>query len=122
MVLAPRVNRVLRVVSLTFAAVAALCLLFVWAELLHRWTLFRSYGSEPYVNHVGAEYFTDIPRFSSVGLISSVVAFLAACLSRRFILGLLCCALAASALYAPRVLRSFHERRILVTYEEYLER
>jgi hypothetical protein len=115
-------NRVLRLISLALLAIATLSLLFVWAELLHRWLLFRSYGSEPYVNHVDASYFVSIPRYATVGLISSVVAMVAALSSRSFVIALLCCALAVSAFFAPRLLRSFHDHRILVTYEEYIGR
>lgn len=122
MLLTPPVNRAFRLITLVLVAVAALCLLYVWAELLHRWSLFRSYGSEPYMNHVDASYFVSIPRYATVGLIASVAAVLAALSSRRFVFALVCCALATSAFYAPRVLRSFHEQRILVTYEEFIGR
>jgi hypothetical protein len=122
MVLAPPVNSALRWVTLTLLAVATLSVLYVWGELLHRWLLFRSYGSEPYLNHVGASYFVSIPRYATVGLIASVAAMLAALSSRRLVIALLCCVLAASAFYAPRLLRSFHDQRILVTYEEYIGR
>src|SRR6188508_54313 len=113
MVLAPPVNSAFRMVTLALLAVATLCVLYIWGELLHRWLLFRAYGSEPYVNHVGASYFVSIPRYATVGLIASVVAMLAALSCRRFFIALVCCALAASAFYAPRLLRSFHDERIL---------
>jgi hypothetical protein len=122
MVLAPPVNRVLRLISLTLLAVATLSVLYVWGELLHRWLLFSSYGSEPYMNHVDASYFVSIPRYATMGLIASVAAMLAALSSRRFVIALVCCALATSAFYAPRLLRSFREQRILVTYEEFIGR
>jgi tellurite resistance protein TehA-like permease len=120
MMLAPPVNRVLRLITLASMAIAALCLLYVWAELLHRWTLFRSYGSEPYVNHVDASYFVSIPGYATVGLVASLAGIVLALLSRRFVVALLCLGLAASAFYAPRLLRTFHESHILVTYEEYI--
>jgi len=122
MVLTPPVNRALRLITLALVAVAALCILYVWAELLHRWSLFRSYGSEPYTNHVDASYFVSIPRYATIGLVTSVAAVLAALSCRRFLIALVCCALAISAFYAPRLLRSFHEQRILVTYEEFIAR
>ena len=120
MMLAPPVNRVLRLITLALVAIATQCLLYVWAELLHRWTLFRSYGSEPYMNHVDASYFVSIPEYATVGLVASLASILVALLSRRFVVALLCFGLAASAFYAPRLLRSCHDRRILVTYEEYI--
>jgi hypothetical protein len=122
MLLAPPVNRAFRSITLISVAVAALCILYVWAELLHRWSLFRSYGSEPYMNHVDASYFVSIPRYATVGLVASVAAVLAALSSQRFVIALVCCAIAISAFYAPRLLRSFHEQRILVTYEEFIGR
>ena len=120
--LAPRSNRAVRLATVTLLAVATLSLLLVWGTLLHRYTLFRSYGSEPYVNHVGASEFVLIPRLAAFGLFASAAALLAALLQRRFIIALLCGVLASSALYAPRLLRTFHERHILVTYEEYIAR
>ena len=74
------------------------------------------------MNHVDASYFVSIPRYATVGLVASVAAVLSALSSRHFLIALVCCALAASACYAPRLLRSFHEQRILVTYEEFIGR
>ena len=74
------------------------------------------------MNHVDASYFVSIPRYATFGLVASAAALLAALLHRRFVIALLCCALAISAFYAPRLLRSFHEQRILVTYEDYIGR
>lgn len=120
MVLAPPLNRTVRLATLALLAVATFSLLFVWGELLHRYTLFRSDGSEPYANHVDASYFVSIPRYALFGLVASAVTLLAALLQRRFIIALLCCVLAVSAVYAPRLLRTFHDRHILVTYEEFI--
>ena len=118
--LAPASHRAVWLATLTLLALATLSLFMVWGTLLHRYTLFRSYGSKPYVNHVGADEFVLIPRLAAFGLFASAAALLAALLQRRFAISLLCCILAASALYAPRLLRTFHEKHILVTYEEYI--
>ena len=115
-------SKALRFIALAFVVVSLLVLAYVWAELFYRWLLFRTEnGSEPYANHVDANYFVIIPRVAFIGALVALAGLAFAFLVRRRVLIVVAVLVIASGSLADRVLQQFHKKHILVTYSEFTE-
>ena len=111
----------IKIIGLSFLIVAAMCLTYVWAELAYRWTLYISYGSRPYLNHVDENYFSIMPATAWIGASCAAVALALAVRLRYRTLSFVVAILAISGPLATRVLDYYHRSLVLVTYSEFVD-
>jgi hypothetical protein len=105
---------------LVLVMLALLPVVYVWAELAYRATLFHiEYHSEPYLNHVDDGYFTLMPQVARIGTVFAIASVVAAILVRRRLLAAASLIAVVAGFLAPLVLAHLHARHTVVTYAEF---
>ena len=92
---------------------------FLIFELLGRGALYYWYGSQPYLNHVGDEYFDYYPERAQFSLYSAGIAAVIAGIFRRPVLFIISMAAISGSFAAPKAITYLHTSHKLVTYSEF---
>ena len=91
-----------------------------WLELVYRLSLFERYGSHPFLNHVADGYFLLMYVIAGGATVAFLIGAGLAFLRGIQIRGLIYSFAALVTLCYAVVLYCMHERKMLVTYGEYI--
>ena len=94
---------------------------FCWMEFAYRLSLYRRYGSQPFLNHVADGYFEVMYSVAGVAIILFVIGMLLAVRRKLAVRAIVYSFAAVLCVCFAAALCFIHQRDILVTYGEFVK-